>query len=436
LVSAVLAAGLTLAACGGGQSADEAAGGGAEPEGSGSTTEFDGTYDGPAVELSYWNGFTGGDGPFMEDLVTQFNEEHENIEVTSNTIQWADFYQRVPAAVQAGEGPDVGVMHLDQLPTHAARNIIIPLDDLTESLELTADDFTEEVWDAAVYEDQRYGIPLDVHSLAMYYNTEHFEAAGITEPPTDEASLMEALDKLQAAGYETPFWMPTLWPSHLYFLSLTWQNGGDPYGGDGSAATYDEEAGVEALEWQRSIVDEGYSPPDVAIDSQYQAFKNGETSITWDGIWQINDLEETGTPYGIAPVPTIGEEEAVWANSHHFFITTQAADDPDKLEASKVFLAWMSEQSGAWAGSGMIPARLSVREAGAMDGMPQEVIAEQIDSMRFLPPVPGLGGVQAEALEPAVAEAVLGSGEPAELLGEAAEQGTALIERNRESFGG
>jgi len=431
MLSAVLAAGLTLAACGGGQSAGEAAGGGGEP-----AAEFDGTYDGENVELSYWNGFTGGDGPFMEELVAQFNEEHENIEVTSNTIQWADFYQRVPAAVQAGEGPDVGVMHLDQIPTNAARNVIIPLDDLAGSLELTADDFTEEVWNAGVYDDARYGIPLDVHSLAMYYNTEHFEAAGITEPPTDDASFHEALDKLQAAGYETPFWMPTLWPSHLYFLSLTWQFGGDPYAGDGSAATYDEEAGIQAIEWQRSIVEDGYSPPDVAIDSQYQAFKNGENSIIWDGIWQINDLEETGTPYGIAPIPTIGDEEAAWANSHNFFISSQAEQDPDKLEASKVFVAWLSEQSATWAGSGMIPARLSVREEGALDGTPQEIIADTIDTMRFLPPVPGLGGVQAEALEPAVAESVLGSGDPAELMGTASEQGTELMERNAETFGG
>jgi len=230
--------------------------------------------------------------------------------------------------------------------------------------------------------------------------------------------------------------MPQQWPSHLYFLSLTWQNGGDPYGGDGSAATYDEQASIDAITWQRSIVEDGYSPSDVAIDSQYAAFKNGENSITWDGIWQINDLEETGTPYGIAPIPTIGEEEAVWANSHHFFITKQAEQDENKLEASKVFVAWMSEQSGTWAGSGMIPARLSVRESGAMDGMPQEVIAEKIDTMRFLPPVPGLGGVQAEALEPAVAESILGTGDPAELMGTAAKQGTELIEQNRESFGG
>jgi multiple sugar transport system substrate-binding protein len=425
-----LAAGVTsalvLAGCGGGQ-------------GPGGTTNtdtgsFNGKYDGPNVELAYWNGFTGGDGPFMQKLVDQFNSEHKNIAVKSNTIQWADFYQRVPAAVQAGQGPDVGVMHLDQLATHAARNIIIPLDSLAKDIGLTADDFTQDIWDAGIYHDKRYGIPLDVHSLAMYYNKDHFQKAGITEPPTDEKSFMDALDKLKAAGYATPFWMPTLWPSHLMFLSLMWQNGQPPYGEDGKKAAYDSDAGQKALEWQRSMVDKGYSPPNVAIDSQYQAFKNGKDSITWDGIWQINDLKESGLNYGIAPVPTIGSEPAVWANSHHFFISTQAAKDKNKLQASKVFIAWMSEHSADWAGSGMIPARKSVR-ADAVKGLPQEVIAAQIENMRFLPPVPGLGGVQAEALEPAVANGVLGKGKPADELKAAASKANQLMDRNRQSFG-
>ena len=424
--TAAVAAGLlALTACGGGQ--------GAGPQ-QAESADFTGEYTGPEVTLSYWNGFTGGDGPFMEDLVKKFMDEHDNIKIESNTIQWADFYQRVPAAVQAGKGPDVGVMHLDQLATHAARNIIIPLDGLAKDIGLTADDFTQDIWDAGMYKDKRYGIPLDVHSLAMYYNKDHFEKAGITEPPTDEKSFKDALDKLQAAGYKTPFWMPTLWPSHLMFLSLMWQNGQPPYGEDGKEAAYDSDAGVAALEWQRSMVDEGYSPPNVAIDSQYQAFKNGQNSITWDGIWQINDLESTGMNYGIAPVPTIGDEPAFWANSHHFFISTQAAKDENKLQASKVFLAWMSEQSADWAGSGMIPARKSVRD-DAVKGMPQEVIAAQIENMRFLPPVPGLGGVQAEALEPAVANGVLGKGEPADELKSAADKANQLMERNRESFG-
>src|SRR3712207_5907135 len=116
--------------------------------------------------------------------------------------------------------------------------------------------------------------------------------------------------------------MPSLWPTQLMFLSLTWQNGA-PYNEDGTEALYSSPEGVEALEWQRSIVDQGYSPPNVAQDAQYVAFKNGQTSITWDGIWQINDLEANNVPYEIAPVPTIGENPAFWANSHHFAITRQ-----------------------------------------------------------------------------------------------------------------
>jgi multiple sugar transport system substrate-binding protein len=422
--TAALAAGLlALTACGGGQ--------GAGPQ-QAESADFTGEYDGPAVTLSYWNGFTGGDGPFMEDLVKTFMDEHDNIKIESNTIQWADFYQRVPAAVQAGKGPDVGVMHLDQLATHAARNIIVPLDDLADGIGISEEDYTPEIWAAGIYKDKRYGIPLDVHSLAMYYNKEHFEKAGITEPPTDEASFMDALDKLKKAGYDQPFWMPTLWPAHLIWLSLMWQQGEEPYG-DGTEAAYDSEAGVNALEWQRSIVEDGYSPDNVAIDTQYVAFKNGDTSITWDGIWQINDLEANKVDYGIAPLPTIFDEQAQWANSHHFFISTQGAKDENKLAASQVFIAWMSEHSSDWAGSAMIPARLSEREGAAE--FPQAPIVDVIDNMHFLPPVPGLGGVQAESLEPAVANGVLGKEGPADTLGAAAKKATELMERNRESFG-
>lgn len=421
LVGVATTAALILAGCsgGGGQTTAE---------------DFTGEYTGPDVTLDFWNGFTGGDGPFMQDLVDQFNEEHDNITVESNTQQWADFYQRLPAAVTAGEGPDVGVMHLDQLATMAARNVILPLDDVTEALDLSGDDFSEEVWDAGIYNDQRFGIPLDVHSLAMYYNTEHFAAAGITEPPTDEESFMAALDALKAAGYDTPFWMPSRWPAHLMFLSLIWQNGGQPYSEDGSEAQFASEEGVEALEWMRSMVDQGYSPSDVAIDAQYVGFKNGETSITWDGIWQINDLNQSGLPYALAPLPAIGDEQLAWANSHQFFLPR--SEDADSQTAAKVFIAWMSEHSADWAGAGMIPARESERTGGALEGMAQAPIAEMIDSLRFLPPVPGIGPVQAETLEIAVADGVLGTASPSEALEREADRATTLMEENQAQFGG
>jgi multiple sugar transport system substrate-binding protein len=427
-VGAGAAAAAGLAACGGGKSADDAAGG--EPKG-----EFTGGYDGPEVTLSYWNGFTGGDGPFMKQMVADFMKEFPKIKVRSNTIEWAQYYQRMPAAVTAGKGPDVGVMHLDQLATNAARKVIVPVDSLAEAIGLSEDDFTSEVWNAGFYQDKRYGIPLDVHSLGMFYNTESFEAAGVSEAPTDDESLQAALDKLKAGANAQPFWMPSRWPAHLMFLSLLWQFGGEPYAEDGSEATFNSDAGVSALTWMVDVVNNGYSPKNVAQDSQYVAFKNKKVDVTWDGIWQINDLKAANMPFALAPVPQIGDEPLVWANSHNFYITRQASQDDNKFQAAQVFIDWISQKSADWAQAGMIPARASVREEAAVTDSTQGPVAEQIDNMRFLPPIPGVGDVQTQTLEVAVADAVLGKAQPADALNGAADKATQLMEENKKKFG-
>ena len=417
-----------LAGCGGGKGVGDTS-----SKGVGGFTGGD--YDGPALTLAYWNGFTGGDGPAMKALVADFVAENEKVKVKPNTIDWADFYQRLPAAAKAGKGPDVGAMHLDQLASNAARRVIVPLDDLAKSLDLKEADFTGAVWGPGIYDGKRYGIPLDVHSLAMYYNKDHFEKAGIAEPPTDAATLEDAIKKLQKAGFETPFWMPNLWPAHLMFLSLLWQFGGEPYADDGSSATFDDEAGVKALTWMVDQVKKGYSPPNVDADAEYIGFKNGKPSIHWNGIWQINDLKATKLNWGMAPIPTIGDQPAAWANSHHFFMTEQAAEDVNRANASKTFIGWISQQSAAWSEAGMIPARNSAREESAFTDSEQFVLNDYLKNLHFLPPVPGLGDVQRETLEVAVNQAVLQKKSPEDALSTAAATATKLMKANLEKFG-
>ena len=424
-----VAAGLALTGCGGGKTAQDAAGGGAK-----SQSTFSGKYDGPAVTLAYWNGFTGGDGPFMKQMVAKFMKENPNITITNNTVEWAQYYQRMPAAVTAGKGPDVGVMHMDQLATNAARRIILPLDDLAKSLGLAETDFTPEVWQAGIYKDARYGVPLDVHSLAMYWNTDMAKQAGVSEPPADEAAFMAELDKLKGA-VKQPFWMPSRWPAHLMFYSLLWQNGGELYAEDGTKALYDSDEGVAALQWMVDVVKKGYSPSNVAQDSQYVGFKNKKLAVTWDGIWQINDLKAAKLPFGIAPIPKIGDKDAVWANSHNFYISKQAEKDDNKLNAAKVFIDWMSKHSGDWAGAGMIPARKSVRESSAVTNSTQAPIAAKIDSMHFLPAIPGVADISGQTIEIAVADAVLGKQSPKDALAASAKKATSQMEANKKKYG-
>jgi multiple sugar transport system substrate-binding protein len=186
----------------------------------------------------------------------------------------------------------------------------------------------------------------------------------------------------------------------------------------------------------REQVDKGYSPENVNENAQWIAFKNGDTSITWDGIWQINDVETTSNiKYGLAPIPTIGDEPAVWANSHNFFLTSQAAEDEDRANAAKTFIGWMSEQSSAWSEAGMIPARNSAREQPAYTKSVQYAIAEQTDHLHFLPAVPGLGDVTPQTIQVAVNEAILGRESPEDALAEAQDDANELLEQNAEKYG-
>ena len=395
------------------------------------------SYDGPPVTISFWNGFTGGDGPAMRDLVAKFNDSQDRITVEQNTVQWAQYYQRVVAAIHAGRGPDVGAMHLEQLATQAARQTINPLDDVLDELGLSADMFPEKVWAGGVVDDVRYGVPLDMHCLASYSNRALLPSQPAASKPATGDELRSVLDTVTEEGVEKPFWMPNRWPAHLMFLSLLWQFGGEPYAADGSKALFDSDAGVEALTWMRSQIEEGYSPDNVAVDTQYTAFKNGEGAFTWDGIWQINDLQAAGDDldWGIAPIPTIGEQPAVWANSHQLVLFRDRSPDDDRLQAGKAFLRFLTEESAAWTGAGMIPARNDARESAEFTKSPQSALTPAIPSMRFLPSVPGVPDVQAQTLEIAVSDAVLGRLAPDEALKGAAGRATQLLQDNLDKFG-
>ncbi|MET8333683.1 substrate-binding domain-containing protein [Streptosporangium canum] len=99
------AVGLTaaLSACGGGTKI----GGGSSAPVSAAPTFSGGDYSGPKVTLDYWNGFTGGDGPYMRTMLETFNKEFSGrIEVRNVTRRWEDLYPAMPTAITAPTEPE------------------------------------------------------------------------------------------------------------------------------------------------------------------------------------------------------------------------------------------------------------------------------------------------------------------------------------------
>jgi multiple sugar transport system substrate-binding protein len=426
LLSASAGAGLALAGCGGGSTAVQSAGDGGK------------TYKGPKVDLAFWNGLTGGEGPYIQELVQEFNSQSKNIKVSMNIVEWDTFYQKVPSAVNTGEGPDVGIMHHDQLGTNAARGVIIPLDDVANALRLKEADFAPAVWNAGSYNNQRYGISLDIHPLGFYYNKGTMEKAGLdpNNPPQTRDDYEAALEEMKGAGIEGHWISPFEFTGALSFMVLLWQFGGDLYNEDTTKATFNSEAGVEALEWMVSLIKKGYSPKNVAQDAEFTAFQNGNNAFMWNGIWNINPLNDVdGLDWGVSPMPQIGTEKATWAGSHHFAIMNKRPLDENKVQASKVFINWVSQQSIEYAKAGQIPARKTVRESQAFKKLEeQSTLAKQLPYVHFTPTVPGIADVAPTTWHTAVNEAVLGKTEPQAGLDAAASRANQLLEENRQKY--
>jgi multiple sugar transport system substrate-binding protein len=422
---------LALAACGGNSTPP----GAAADTGSGAAGT---SYNGPKVTLAFWNGWTGADGDFAKQMVNEFNRSHPKIQVQMNVYQWADFFQKLPAAVTSGNGPDVGVMHIDDIPTQAAQQVIVPIDPIATALGFSASQFSPAVWDGGIYQGKRYGIPIDVHNLGLYYNKDLFEQAGLDpdKAPTNKDEYMAALDKLKSKGIQGSWVSPFQFTGGFMFESLLWQYGGDLFNSDNTQATWDSDAGVQALTWMVDLVKQGYSPNNVGQDADYIALKNKKNAMNWQGIWQVNDVTKlTNTKIGLAPLPNIGGTGGVWGDSHQFVLPRTPNNDANKIAASRFFINWFTSREAEWAKSAKVPAETALQKSRAFQQQTAlQPFAKEVPDVHYLPAVAGIGDALAKLYD-AVQAAVLGKSSPESALSSSAKVANGILSDNKKKYG-
>ena len=150
-------------------------------------TLLTGTFIGTAfaqdeIELTYWQYEFESKVDVVDALIEQFEAENPGITVEQQTFPYDAFQQQVAAAVPAGEGPDIVNLFYGWLPAWADAGYLVPLPEATFDPATIESDFIPTV-QAARYEDAYWGLPTAVRNLALFYNQDMLEEAGITEPP-------------------------------------------------------------------------------------------------------------------------------------------------------------------------------------------------------------------------------------------------------------
>jgi len=435
---------LILAACSGNTtSSGAAASGGGGEAGAG--------FEAPTedVALILWNPFTGPDGPFFEEIVTEFNDATPTCQVEVATQPGAEYIGKLEAAATANELPHVIAAGYDALPGLVENGIVAPIDDFAAQGGYGPELFPEAIWNAGEWKGQRVGIPLDTHPMVFFYNKALFTEAGLDPeaPPADresfEAAITAISENTDADGYQ----MVSSGPGANFLVGIQWaslfyQGGGEWTNADRTEVTINSEAGVQAAEYLASLVND-LDVPTVESDAEVLAFAGGQNGMVMSGIWETTRYNEAlGEDLGVAPVPEIFGP-GTWGGSHNLAVTSRGVEDDNTKACAYYFIDWFSQNSLQWGAAGQIPARNSVRESDEFKNASGEGLlpfiakmAPLAEAVQFLPTIPGSGDilfVGSGAGE--AATLVIGGSDAQEVLDAAAEANTEVLVQNKERYG-
>ncbi len=360
--------------------------------------------------IVWWDFLSGGDGVRMKAMLDEFNKEHEGkVKIDATTLEWGvPFYTKVQTSTAVGQGPDVMTYHESRMPLGVSTGSLSPLtpEELAAS-GIKPDDFGPANWKAAQGPDgKQYGVPLDIHSIILYYNKDLLKKAGLLGDDGKPKGLDgvanwdAALAKLTAngvSGISVPGDGASMW--RIFYTLLNQQDGKFLENGkflDGDNLDKATTALAEMQKWVKS----GWAPAKTDYPASIALFTSGKAALHINGVWEVPtmvDLAKKGQlfDWGAIQIPTLYAHPATWADSHSFAIPDRKGNpvSPEKRKLVLDAVHWFNEHSLEWAGGGHIPAYLPVQESAAFKALKPNSDYVSLAKTAVFDPVSTLAGV-------------------------------------------
>ena len=358
---APLAAMILLTACQGSDDSPGAAASGAGGGGGGAEAiEIDETAISGEVRLSGGRS-SDAEEALLEETLAAFSEAYPDIEVTYEPIP-EGYAENMIGQFSAGDPPDLFyVGATGEAAPWIEDGLLEPLDGYIEgNPEIGIDSFYPALLAPFQADGSTYGLPKDASPLALFYNPDMLDAAGV-EVPTNWDELSAAAEAL-TSGDVTGLCLGAeiqRWGAFIY------QNGGAIYNEDMTEMTLDSPETVEALDYLLGLHESGsmQTPAEIGATWCGEAFGTGQAAMTMEGNWLVPAMENDfpDIPFEMAELPA-GEQPGNLA----FTVAYSIGVDSANKDQAWVLLQYLAGQEGMaqWTSLGLaLPARDDVEPA-------------------------------------------------------------------------
>jgi multiple sugar transport system substrate-binding protein len=316
------------------------------------------------LKLGGW-GSSPAEQRLFQKVLTTFEATHPQIRIKFETV--ADQYMDVLKTRLIGEAaPDVFFLDSFEAPFLMSNEVLEPLDSyITPDFELS--DFEKTLLAPFQHNGILYGLPKDCSPLALFYNTQAFAEAGITQPPITWEELLADAQHLtrdrDQNGKIDQYGLGIL-PDLARLVYLMRAFGGEAIDLQGKAA-FASEAALKGL----NLIVQPYRdriaarPPDVGANSGTEMFGQGKAAMVIEGNWAIPFLQETfpALQFATAEVPQINTQPGTMVYTVGYVMNRRSQHKREAWE----LIRYLTGKAGMalWASGGSaLPSRQSVAQ--------------------------------------------------------------------------
>jgi multiple sugar transport system substrate-binding protein len=401
---------------------------------------------GGEVNLTMWMGYTPpppADESFeylsIQDAVQRFEADNPNIHIELQYVNSDNALQKSTVALQGGQQPDISYQYGTNMPQLAQAPKLVDLTDRVQEPDFNWNDFFEGERAVATVDGRVLGIPALVDNLAIVYNKDLFEQAGVDEPTADWTwDDVRAAAKATTNPDEKIFGM--VFPADAsetmvwQYEAMLWEAGGDILNEDNTEAAFNSEAGVRALTTLQEMQQDGSLYLDFHPDSgKYgELFNSGKIAMVITGPWDLSGFPDVN--YGVQVMPSFdpGGSHITIAGPDNWVIFDNG---PERVDAAWKFLTFLASPDEVLKDSlatSHLPTRASVENMSGFAAFDKKypgvgTFAENLVNVtKARPQVPQYPQVSS-FLGQALVSVLLGEAEPQEALDQAAEQSNGAL---------